>query len=212
MSAQSESPAPPAKFFWFLPTNGDSRSIVGASHASSHHIVPANYRAPTPPISGRGRPRRRSARLRRGAHADRNLVRGRLVDRVGAAGRDRAAEVPRRVPARPGAADAGRAADRDAAAVLGGPGAAQHRQRRRRRRAAPVRRLARPRRALRPHRRVPAHRELGVAPGLRRLRGQVLHGRGRPGVGAAGSVAADLLRRIVGCRAADRRASTSTSI
>ena len=37
----------PAKFFWFLPTNGDSRSIVGASHASSHHIVPDNYRAPT---------------------------------------------------------------------------------------------------------------------------------------------------------------------
>ena len=37
----------PAKFFWFLPTNGDSRSIVGASHASSHHIVPANYRPPT---------------------------------------------------------------------------------------------------------------------------------------------------------------------
>jgi alkanesulfonate monooxygenase len=36
-----------AKFFWFLPTNGDSRSIVGASHASSHHIVPDNYRAPT---------------------------------------------------------------------------------------------------------------------------------------------------------------------
>ena len=40
----------PAKFFWFLPTNGDSRSIVGASHASSHHTVPANYRAPTPPV------------------------------------------------------------------------------------------------------------------------------------------------------------------
>jgi alkanesulfonate monooxygenase len=36
-----------AKFFWFLPTGGDSRSIVGASHASSHHTVPANYRAPT---------------------------------------------------------------------------------------------------------------------------------------------------------------------
>src|SRR5919205_1067934 len=36
-----------AKFFWFLPTNGDSRSIVGASHASSHHTVPANYRAPS---------------------------------------------------------------------------------------------------------------------------------------------------------------------
>ncbi|HTI74012.1 MAG TPA: LLM class flavin-dependent oxidoreductase, partial [Mycobacterium sp.] len=37
----------PAKFFWFLPTNGDSRSIVGASHASSHHTLPANYRAPS---------------------------------------------------------------------------------------------------------------------------------------------------------------------
>lgn len=37
----------PAKFFWFLPTNGDSRSIVGASHASSHHAIPAGYRAPT---------------------------------------------------------------------------------------------------------------------------------------------------------------------
>jgi len=45
--AQTESPAPRAQFFWFLPTNGDSRSIVGASHASSHHTVPANYRAPT---------------------------------------------------------------------------------------------------------------------------------------------------------------------
>src|SRR6185312_8097790 len=47
MSAQSQLPALPAKFFWFLPTNGDSRSIVAASHASSHHTVPANYRAPT---------------------------------------------------------------------------------------------------------------------------------------------------------------------
>ena len=36
-----------AKFFWFLPTNGDSRSIVGASHASKHHAIPAGYRAPT---------------------------------------------------------------------------------------------------------------------------------------------------------------------
>ncbi len=36
-----------AKFFWFLPTNGDSRSIVGASHASSHHTIPDGYRAPT---------------------------------------------------------------------------------------------------------------------------------------------------------------------
>ena len=37
----------PAKFFWFLPTNGDSRSIVGASHASAHHTTPAGYREPS---------------------------------------------------------------------------------------------------------------------------------------------------------------------
>ena len=36
-----------AKFFWFLPTNGDSRSIVGASHASSHHTIPVGYREPS---------------------------------------------------------------------------------------------------------------------------------------------------------------------
>lgn len=36
-----------ARFFWFLPTNGDSRWIVGASHASSHHTLPPNYRPPT---------------------------------------------------------------------------------------------------------------------------------------------------------------------
>lgn len=47
MPTDAQLPAPPAKFFWFLPTNGDSRSIVGASHASSHHTVPANYREPS---------------------------------------------------------------------------------------------------------------------------------------------------------------------
>lgn len=36
-----------ARIFWFLPTSGDSRSIVGASHASSHHVRPAGYRPPT---------------------------------------------------------------------------------------------------------------------------------------------------------------------
>ena len=39
----------------------------------------------------------------------------------------------------------------------------------------------------------------------RRLQGQVLHRQGRPGVRAAGSVAADLFRRILARRAADRR-------
>jgi alkanesulfonate monooxygenase len=36
-----------ARFFWFLPTTGDSRSIVGGSHASSNRDVPDGYRAPS---------------------------------------------------------------------------------------------------------------------------------------------------------------------
>jgi len=35
------------RFFWFLPTTGDSRSIVGGSHASSHRAIPNRYRAPS---------------------------------------------------------------------------------------------------------------------------------------------------------------------
>lgn len=35
------------KFFWFLPTTGDSRSIVGGSHASSNRDLPDGYRAPS---------------------------------------------------------------------------------------------------------------------------------------------------------------------
>jgi alkanesulfonate monooxygenase len=45
--APAQSPTPSAKFFWFLPTSGDSRSIVGSSHASSQQVVPDGYRAPT---------------------------------------------------------------------------------------------------------------------------------------------------------------------
>jgi alkanesulfonate monooxygenase len=36
-----------ARFFWFLPTTGDSRSIVGGSHASSHRAIPTGYRPPS---------------------------------------------------------------------------------------------------------------------------------------------------------------------
>jgi alkanesulfonate monooxygenase len=36
-----------AKFFWFLPTNGDSRSIVGLSHTATHQSVPNGYRPPS---------------------------------------------------------------------------------------------------------------------------------------------------------------------
>ena len=33
-----------AKFFWFLPTNGDSRSIVALSHTATHQSSPNGYR------------------------------------------------------------------------------------------------------------------------------------------------------------------------
>lgn len=33
-----------AKFFWFLPTNGDSRSIVALSHTATHSSIPDGYR------------------------------------------------------------------------------------------------------------------------------------------------------------------------
>lgn len=35
------------RFFWFLPTTGDSRSIVGGSHASSNRAIPNGYRPPS---------------------------------------------------------------------------------------------------------------------------------------------------------------------
>lgn len=35
------------KFFWFLPTSGDSRSIVASSHASPNQLRPSNYRPPS---------------------------------------------------------------------------------------------------------------------------------------------------------------------
>ena len=35
------------RFFWFLPTTGDSRSIVGGSHASSNRDIPSGYRPPS---------------------------------------------------------------------------------------------------------------------------------------------------------------------
>jgi alkanesulfonate monooxygenase len=36
-----------ATFFWFLPTNGDSRSIVGLSHTGTHQSIPTGYRPPS---------------------------------------------------------------------------------------------------------------------------------------------------------------------
>lgn len=44
---EGRAPAPRAGFFWFLPTAGDSRSIVGSSHASAQQALPPNHRPPT---------------------------------------------------------------------------------------------------------------------------------------------------------------------
>jgi alkanesulfonate monooxygenase len=35
------------RFFWFLPTTGDSRSIVGGSHASTNRAIPHGFRPPS---------------------------------------------------------------------------------------------------------------------------------------------------------------------
>jgi alkanesulfonate monooxygenase len=35
------------RFFWFLPTTGDSRSIVGGSHASTNRAIPDGFRPPS---------------------------------------------------------------------------------------------------------------------------------------------------------------------
>ena len=86
-------------FHWFLPTYGDSRDIVGGGHGvavgTAGGARPADRRLPRP-----DRPQRRAARLRRRAHPDRRLVRGRLADHRDAQRGDRAAEVPRRLPPR----------------------------------------------------------------------------------------------------------------
>ena len=195
----------PATFFWFLPTNGDSRSIVGASHASSHHSVPPNYRAPT---------RRYLAEVARAA--DRLGYEGVLTP-TGTWCEDAwltasalLAETERLkflVAFRPGLVPPTLAAQQTATLqrfsegrvllniVSGGDDVEQRRfgdwlgHDERYARTGEFLHIV----------------ELDLAPGLPRLQGRVLQRRGRAGVGAAGSVAADLLRRFVGGRAADRR-------
>ena len=62
----------PLSVHWFLPTDGDSRDVVG--------FGPRPAAAGRPRLPRPGRPGGRAARLRRRAHADRRLVRGRLAD------------------------------------------------------------------------------------------------------------------------------------
>ena len=59
---------------WFLPTAGDSRDVV--AFGDDGHRRPPDDRLPGP-----GRPGRRRARLRRRAHPDGHLVRGRVARR-----------------------------------------------------------------------------------------------------------------------------------
>ena len=193
------------------PTATAARSSV-RSHASSHHTVPDDYRAPT---------RRYLAEVARAA--DRLGLRGVLTP-TGTWCEDAwltasalLAETERLkflVAFRPGLVPPTLAAQQTATLQRFSrrPGAAQHRQRRRRRRAAPVRRLARPRRALRPHRRVPAHRELGCGARSpcdfngRALRRRRTRGCPRRRIRCRRSTSAD--RRPPHCRS---RPSTSTS-
>ena len=163
--------------------------------------APAGPRLPRP-----GGARRREPGLPRGAHA-----------RPARSARTRGSP-RRRCSARPAACGtwsrsgpgahlphARRPDGRDVPAPLRRPADAQHRHRRRRDRAAALRRLDRPRRPLRPHRRVP----LGPARCLGR-RADRLHRRALPRGGGDDARPArpdpgDLLRRLVGRRAARRR-------
>ena len=86
-------------FHWFLPTNGDSRHVVGGGHGTPATAAGGD-RPPTLGLPQPDRPRRRGPRLRRRAHPDRRLVRGRLADHRDAQPAHRAAEVPGRLPAR----------------------------------------------------------------------------------------------------------------
>ena len=175
---------------WFLPTSGDSRTVVP--------FGPDGHRRP-PTLDY-------LAQIARAADdlgytgvltptgtwcEDAWLVTAALL------ARDEAAEVPRRVPPGLDLADARRAEGGDVPADLRWAAAAEHRHRWRRQRAATVRRLARSRRALRPHRRVPVGAARRADRAAVRLRGSLLpRRRGDRRTGARTDPAAVLRRRI----------------
>ena len=135
--------------FWFIPTHGDSRYLgttQGARAADADYFQP-------------DRRRRRHARLRRRAAADRPLMRGRMGRRVEPDSGDQAPQVSRRDPA--GAVGAGivGAHGGHVRPALGRPLADQRRDRRRPGGTGRRRRVPRSRHALRSHRRVPAYLE-----------------------------------------------------
>ena len=152
---------------WFLPTSGDSRTVVPFGPDGHQRPPTLDY----------------LAQIARAADdlgytgvltptgtwcEDSWLVTAALLRET------KRLEVPRRVPTELDLADARRAEGRDVPADLGWTAAAQHRHRRRRHRAATVRRLARPRRALRPHGRVPVGAARRVERSALRLRGALL--------------------------------------
>ena len=95
-------------FHWFLPTSGDSRDIIGGGHGAAQGVV-AHRREPTVAYLGQIGVDGRAARLRRSAHADGSLVRGRLdlLHRHAVRGHG-PAQVSAGVPPGPVLADAGR--------------------------------------------------------------------------------------------------------
>ena len=187
----------PLTFHWFLPTYGDSRDIVGGGHGVAAGAA-GGARPPSIAYLGQIARSCRAARLRRGAHPDRRLVRGRLADhRDAQRGTERLKFL---VAFRPGLdlTDAGRADGLDLPAALAAAGccstsspAARSQEQR------AVRRLPRQGRPLRPRRRVPrrgARRCGGARPSTSTA--STCGSRARAGA-RAGAGAADLLRRVV---------------
>ena len=163
------------------------RHRLGRRRPSGHARVPGPDRA-----------QRRATRLRGGPDPDRRVVRGRVARDRDAHRGHRAAEVPRRLPPRPGVAHAGRADGGHVPALLIRTPAAQRRDRRRGRRAAGVRRLPRQGAALPAVRRVPGHRDPAVARRDRQPRRRAPARRRRPPIPAAGPGTGAVLRRLVG--------------
>ena len=117
------------RFFWFLPTTGDSRSIVGGSHASTNRAIPNGFRPPS---------RRYLAEVARAA--DRLGFEGVLTPTgtwcedawlTSAALLAETEKLKFLVAFRPGLdpSHTGRATDRDTATILRRQGVAQRRQR-----------------------------------------------------------------------------------
>ena len=202
---------PVISLHWFLPTSGDARTVLGARQRRRRAPPRATATARRAPADldylGADRPGRRAARLRGALTPTGSWCEDAWLTTAALTQRDRAAQVPRRVPARAALADARRADGGDLPAHLRRPAAAQRRHRRRRRPSSAASATASTRTSATPapaSSSTSARRLDGRAVRLRR---RALPRRGRARARRRPTVAADLLRRLLagGARASPPR-------